>query len=97
MVYPVRYAFGVNSVVRIMYLTGYTSRMEITVASLVPAAWIVTGAVTLLTGVVGAILGLHWFRYGMNRLIAMTALGVYAGVSLLFIGSLMILISAMAA
>ena len=71
--------------------------MEITVASLASAAWIVTGAATLLTGVVGAILGLHWFRFGMNRLIAMTALAVYAGVSLLFLGSLMILISAMTA
>lgn len=71
--------------------------MEIAVASLVPAAWVVTGGATLLAGGVGAILALHWFRYGMNRLVAMTALIVYVGGSLLFLGTMAILVSAMAA
>lgn len=71
--------------------------MEIAVASLAPAAWVVTGGATLLAGGVGAILALHWFRYGMNRLVAMTALVVYAGVSLLFLGAMAILVAAMTA
>lgn len=50
--------------------------------------WVIFGATSVLSVSLGGLLAYHWFRYGMNRPVALTAMLIYGGITLVLISSL---------